>query len=76
MAKPFVLRALKILGLEEILNIAEVPKMKKTALKKAAGEELISWDDEPKMPGNMRRAMRRTPSCAQSQRGFGRSPSR
>jgi hypothetical protein len=43
-----VLRALKILGLEEILKLSEVIHSKQ-ALKKAAGaEELILWDDAPK----------------------------
>lgn len=43
----FVLRALKILGLEEMLKLSEVLHVKQTSLKKAAGEELIVWDDAP-----------------------------
>ncbi|WPU65306.1 hypothetical protein [Peredibacter starrii] len=43
----FVLRALKILGLEEMLKLSEVLHVKQVPLKKAAGEELIVWDDEP-----------------------------
>ena len=41
----FVLRALKILGLPEILKLSEVLHAKQIPLKKAAGEELIVWDD-------------------------------
>lgn len=48
MSKPsFVLRALKILGLEEMLKLSEVLHVKQAPLKKAAGEELIVWDDAP-----------------------------
>ena len=43
----FVLRALKILGLEEMLKLSEVLHVKQVPLKKAAGEELIVWDEEP-----------------------------
>ncbi|MGE3609616.1 MAG: hypothetical protein AB7I27_08525 [Bacteriovoracaceae bacterium] len=43
----FVLKALKILGLEDIQSLAQVAGQKQTALKKAAGEELIVWDDVP-----------------------------
>ncbi|WP_408098248.1 hypothetical protein ACJVC5_04865 [Peredibacter sp. HCB2-198] len=43
----FVLRALKILGLEEMLKLSEVLHVKQAPLKKAAGEELIVWDEEP-----------------------------
>lgn len=42
----FVLRALKILGLPEILKLSEVLHAKQVPLKKAAGEELIVWDDD------------------------------
>lgn len=41
----YVLRALKILGLPEILKLSEVLQVKQVPLKKAAGEELIVWDD-------------------------------
>lgn len=44
----FVLQALKILGLDDILKLAEAVQHKHSALKKAAGEELIVWDDAPK----------------------------
>ena len=46
MAKPFVLYALRILGLEEMLKLSEVLHVKQVPLKKAAGEELIVWSDE------------------------------
>lgn len=41
----FVLKALKILGLEEMLKLSEVLHVKQVPLKKAAGEDLIVWDD-------------------------------
>lgn len=41
----FVLQALKILGLEEMLKLSQVLHVKQVPLKKAAGEELIVWDD-------------------------------
>jgi hypothetical protein len=41
----FVLRALKILRLEEILKLSEVLHVKQVPLKKAAGDDLIVWDD-------------------------------
>lgn len=50
MAKSFVLRALKIFGLEEMLKLSEVLKVKSSRMKKAAGEELIVWSDEPEKP--------------------------
>lgn len=40
-----VLQALKILGLEEVLKLSEVLKVKRVPLKKAAGEELVSWEE-------------------------------
>lgn len=43
----FVLRALRILGLEEMLKLSEVLRVKQVPLKKAAGEELIAWDEAP-----------------------------
>lgn len=45
----FVLRALKILGLEEMLKLSQVLHVKQVPLKKAAGEELIVWDDAPEI---------------------------
>ncbi|MFP5384998.1 MAG: hypothetical protein ACLGHN_02900 [Bacteriovoracia bacterium] len=41
----YVLRALKILGLEEMLKLSEVLHVKQVPLKKAAGGEFIVWDD-------------------------------
>lgn len=41
----FVLRALKILGLDEMLKLSEVLHVKQVPLKKAAGEDLVVWDD-------------------------------
>jgi hypothetical protein len=41
----FVLRALKILGLEEMLKLSEILHAKEAPLKMAAGEELIAWND-------------------------------
>lgn len=46
----FVLQALKILGLEEMLKLSEVLHVKHAPLKKAAGEELIVWDDSTERP--------------------------
>lgn len=43
----YVLEALKILGLDEILKLSEVLLTKQVPLKKAAGEELIVWDETP-----------------------------
>ncbi len=41
----YVLKALKILGPEEMLKLSEVLHVKQAPLKKAAGGELIVWDD-------------------------------
>ncbi len=41
----YVLQALKILGLEEMLKLSDVLHVKQVRLKKAAGGELIVWDD-------------------------------
>lgn len=41
----FVLNALKILGLDEMLKLSEVLHVKQVPLKKAAGEDLVVWDD-------------------------------
>ena len=43
----FVLRALGILVPEEILKLSEVMRHKENSLKKAAGEELVVWDEGP-----------------------------
>ncbi len=47
MAKSFVLSALRIFGLEEILNLSRVNNISGAIYKKAAGEELVSWGDAP-----------------------------
>ncbi|HXH73701.1 MAG TPA: hypothetical protein VNJ08_01960 [Bacteriovoracaceae bacterium] len=44
----FVLRALSVLGFEEILKLSEVLMEARVPLKKAAGEDLIVWNDAPK----------------------------
>jgi hypothetical protein len=44
-AKSFVLNALRIIGLEEILKLSQAALIKPVILKKAAGEELVVWDD-------------------------------
>lgn len=55
MSEPsFVLRALKILGPEEILKLSELPQLKEIPLKKAAGEELIVWDEVQEVPAGKR----------------------
>jgi hypothetical protein len=41
----YVLRALSILGPEEILKLSEVMHHKENSLKKAAGEDLVVWDE-------------------------------
>ncbi len=47
MKKPsFVLQALNILSLETILKLTKVIRLKHGQLKKAAGEELVSWEQE------------------------------
>ncbi len=47
MAKSFVLKALRILGLEEILKLSKAAFVKPVLMKKAAGEDLIVWSDAP-----------------------------
>jgi hypothetical protein len=47
----YVLQALNILGLEEILKLSEVLHAKQVPLKKAAGEELIVWNTPVEKPG-------------------------
>jgi hypothetical protein len=46
-SKSFVLQALKIFGLEEMLKLSQTGQVKAAMLKKAAGAELIVWDDAP-----------------------------
>lgn len=46
---PFVLKALKILGLEEMLKLAEILNSKAIPMKRAAGEDLVVWSD-PEVP--------------------------
>jgi hypothetical protein len=47
MKKPaFVLQALNILSLETILKLTKVLRLKHGLLNKAAGEELISWEQD------------------------------
>lgn len=50
MAKSFVLKALRIFGLEEMLKLAESVRVKSVAPKKAAGGEFIIWDDASEVP--------------------------
>ena len=52
--RSFVLRALNILGLEEMIKLSDVLLVQHTALKKAAGEELIVWDSAPITPHTAR----------------------
>lgn len=49
MTKSFVLQALKIFGLEEMLKLSQTGQVKAGMLKKAAGAELIVWDDAPEV---------------------------
>jgi len=44
-AKSFVLKALKIFGLEEMLKLSQTGLSKQVSLKRAAGEDLIVWND-------------------------------
>jgi hypothetical protein len=46
----FILQALNILGLEDILRLSEILHVKQTIQKKAAGEELIVWDESSEIP--------------------------
>ncbi len=41
----FVLQALNLLGLEDILKLSEILHVKQIVRKKAAGEELIVWEE-------------------------------
>ena len=46
-----MLKALKILGLEEMLKLAEILNSKAVPLKRAAGEDLVVWSEpEPQNP--------------------------
>lgn len=47
MANSYVLKALRILGLEEILKLSKAAFVKPALMKKAAGEDLIVWSDAP-----------------------------
>jgi hypothetical protein len=44
-SKSFVLEALKIFSLEEILRLSQAFKVKSSLMKKAAGQELVFWGD-------------------------------
>lgn len=43
----YVLKSLRILGLEEILKLSQALQAKQVPLKKAAGEDLVVWDGPP-----------------------------
>jgi hypothetical protein len=45
--KSHVLKALRILGLEEILKLSKAAFVKPVFMKRAAGEDLIVWSDAP-----------------------------
>lgn len=45
MAKSYVLKALRIFGLEEMLKLSQSALVKPVMMKKAAGEDLIVWSD-------------------------------
>lgn len=47
MTKSFVLQVLKIFGHEEMLKLSQLAPVKVAQMKKAAGAELIVWDDAP-----------------------------
>ncbi len=47
MTKSYVLKALRILGLEEILKLSKAAFVKPVFMKRAAGEDLIVWSDAP-----------------------------
>jgi hypothetical protein len=46
-ANSYVLKALRILGLEEILKLSKAAFVKPVPMKRAAGEDLIVWSDAP-----------------------------
>jgi hypothetical protein len=46
-AKSYVLKALRIFGLEEMLKLSKSALVKPVMMKKAAGEDLIVWSDAP-----------------------------
>lgn len=41
----FALKALRILGLEEVLKLSEILQEKQVPLKKVAGGDVVSWND-------------------------------
>lgn len=45
MAKSYVLKALRIFGLEEMLKLSKSALVKPALMKRAAGEDLIVWND-------------------------------
>ncbi len=45
MAKSYVLKALRLLSLDEVVKLAKAITVKPSLMKKAAGQELISWSD-------------------------------
>ncbi len=47
MANSYVLKALRIFGLEEMLKLSQSALVKPVILKKAAGEDLVFWSDAP-----------------------------
>lgn len=47
MAKSFVMQALRIFSLEEMLSLSQARVAKTSLLKKAAGEDLVVWNDAP-----------------------------
>lgn len=47
MANSYVLKALRIFGLEEMLKLSQAALVKPIMLKKAAGEDLVFWSDDP-----------------------------
>lgn len=46
MGKNYVLQALRLMGLEEMIKLSQAIKVKQPSLKKAAGEELVVWNEE------------------------------
>lgn len=52
MSKSYVLQALKIFGFEEMLKLSQTGQVKSVLMKKAAGAELIVWDDAPEPEGH------------------------
>lgn len=54
MAKSYVLRALRIFGLEEMLKLSQSALVKPVLMKKAAGEDLVVWDDASETAGQIK----------------------